>query len=108
MPIPIKTPIPHPTQAGVFFTDYSIEEMTLRNGSAIDAPATLVVKLRPCLPVDLGKVTAYLSAPNVEMFTVEIPDVYQWASQRMDAGDPLPLQAMGALMMAAGGEYQRR
>jgi hypothetical protein len=108
MPIYIKSPIPHPTQLGVFFTEYALEGLELVNGSSIDAPAELTVTLRPCVPFTVNGVTAYLSAPNVQMLTMSIPDVYQWVAQRVNAGDFLPAQVMGGLVQAAGEEYARR
>ena len=107
MSITLKSPIPHPTQAGVFFTEYALEGLTLVNGSAIDAPASLTVTLRPCVPFTVNGVTAYLSAPNVQMLTLTIPDVYQWLNQRAAAGDYLPMTTMGNLLACAGGEYSR-
>lgn len=108
MPIYIKSPIPHPTQPGVFFTEYALEGLELVNGSNIDAPAELTVTLRPCTPFTVNNVTAYLSAPNAPMLKIHIPDVYQWVSQRVAAGDFLPAQVMGRLVQAAGEEYARR
>jgi hypothetical protein len=108
MSIYIKSPIPHPTQPGVMLTEYALEGMVLANGSSIDAPASLTVTLRPCVPVTVGGVSAYLSAPNAQTFTMVIPDVYQWISQRVSAGDFLPAQVMGGLVQAAGEEYSRR
>lgn len=108
MPISLVPAIPHPTQPNVVLNELAVEELHLTFGSAIDAPARISVKLKPCSPCVVNGVSAFISAPNLATIDLSIPDVYAWVSERAQAGDMQPANVMAALVAAVGAEYARQ
>lgn len=108
MPIPLIPPAAHPTQPGIMLDKLSVESLVLSNGSSIDAPASISVRLRPYADCTVGEATGCISAPNIGTIDLTIPDVYAWIMTRAQAGDMEPATVMAALVAAVGAEYARQ
>lgn len=108
MSIPLVPAVPHPTQPGVMLGELAVEELHLTFGSSIDSAARITVKLKPCASCVVDGVPAFISAPNVGLIDLSIPDVYAWVAERAGLGDMQPANVMGALVAAVGAEYARQ
>jgi hypothetical protein len=108
MSIPLSPAVTHPTQPNVMLNKLAVESLVLSNGSSIDAPASIVVTLRPYADCVVNGVAGYISAPNIGTLDLTIPDLYVWINARAQLGDMQPANAMAALVGAIGAEYARQ
>ena len=106
--ITLKVSHAHPTQPGVMLNKLAVEGLVLTNGSNIDSPAGISVKLRPFATFSNNGVLADISPPNYGTVDMVIPDLYTWIAQRADGGDMVPATALSTLMQAIAEEFARQ